>query len=159
MQVGYALPDSLSTKPIVATSDGSANSYVDKASISMVLLWVLQVATSPKSCNPSMDCPSGECSVGKCSTEVTGCATKGFRAGLLEVRHGETLERGCCWGSFFLKRWCWRWESLCSHGMYCMIELYCQALCGMWRGLPNENGCPEYLESFYPSYISALVLL
>lgn len=31
MQVGYALPDSLSTKPISATSDGSANSYVDKA--------------------------------------------------------------------------------------------------------------------------------
>ena len=51
----------------------------------------------------SLDCSkagdtmsSGECSVGKCSTEVTGCATKGFRAGLLEVRHGETLERGCC---------------------------------------------------------------
>eukprot|EP00434_Breviolum_minutum_P045597 symbB.v1.2.040919.t1/scaffold7653.1/size10051/1 len=29
-KVGYALPDSLSTKPISATSDGSANSYVDK---------------------------------------------------------------------------------------------------------------------------------
>ena len=43
MQVGYALPDSLSTKPISATSDGSANSYVDKASESPT---ILQVAVS-----------------------------------------------------------------------------------------------------------------
>ena len=32
------------------------------------------------------DCSWGECSVGKCSTEIARCATKGFRAGLLEVR-------------------------------------------------------------------------
>ena len=42
MQVGYALPDSLSTKPISATSDGSANSYVDKASESPIILQVLE---------------------------------------------------------------------------------------------------------------------
>ena len=31
VQVGYSLPESLGTKPIAATGDSAANSYVDKA--------------------------------------------------------------------------------------------------------------------------------
>lgn len=86
------------------------------------------------------DCLWGECSVGKCSTEIARCATKGFRAGLLEVR----LWKGDFSLKFFQKEMMLKMRiSLFAWDVWlsCIVRLFvaCEGA-AKWKWMPGIFG-------------------